>query len=158
MAILPSLILIFTINLMVHWATEYCKPIHTNLYLNAHSHHHPSNEQAVLFTLAHRARDLCDRESLHDGLEFLTATFKQNSYSDQQIQWAVSPLKRVAPAPEKPISVTIPPFVSMTFSHISQMLSRQNIKPVGLPPRKIPSFLWPVKDDMALKTQGVSSL
>jgi hypothetical protein len=42
----------------------YHKPIHTNLYLNAKSHHHPSNKQAVLSTLRHRARALCDEDSL----------------------------------------------------------------------------------------------
>jgi hypothetical protein len=32
------------------------------------------------------------------------------------------------------------------------MLPRQNIKIVDLPPRKIASFLCPVKDDVGLKT------
>jgi hypothetical protein len=35
---------------------------------------------------------------------------------------------------------------------------RHNIKSVGLPPKKIPSFLWPVKDDIGLKTTGVYSV
>jgi hypothetical protein len=38
------------------------------------------------------------------------------------------------------------------------MLSRHNIKSVGLPPRKIASFLRPVKDDLGLKTPGVYSI
>jgi hypothetical protein len=33
----------------------YRKPSQTNLYLNSNSHHHPSNKQAVLSTLVHRA-------------------------------------------------------------------------------------------------------
>ena len=49
----------------------YRKPTHTNLYLNPGSHHHPSNKQAILATLVHRARALCDNESLHGELEFL---------------------------------------------------------------------------------------
>jgi hypothetical protein len=36
----------------------YRKPTHTNLYHNAKTHHHPSNKQAVLSTLIHRARAL----------------------------------------------------------------------------------------------------
>jgi hypothetical protein len=60
----------------------YCKPTHTNLYLNSNSHHHPSNKQAVLSTLVHMARSLCDQESLHGELEFLRTTFRQNGYSD----------------------------------------------------------------------------
>jgi hypothetical protein len=42
----------------------YCKPTCTNLYLNAKSHHHPSNKQAVLFTLVNKARAVCDEDSL----------------------------------------------------------------------------------------------
>jgi hypothetical protein len=42
----------------------YRKPTHSNLYLNAKSHHHPSNKQAVLSTLIHRAKALCDEDSL----------------------------------------------------------------------------------------------
>jgi hypothetical protein len=38
------------------------------------------------------------------------------------------------------------------------MLSRHNIKSVGLLPRKIASFLPPVKDDLGLKTPGVYSI
>jgi hypothetical protein len=38
------------------------------------------------------------------------------------------------------------------------MLSRHNIKPVGLPLRKIASFLQPVKDDLGLKTPGAYSI
>jgi hypothetical protein len=57
---------------------------HTSpLDLNPGSHHHPSNKQAILATLVHRARALCDKESLHGELEFLKTTFKENGYSRQ---------------------------------------------------------------------------
>jgi hypothetical protein len=42
----------------------YHKSTHTNLYINAKSHHHPSNKQVVLCTLVNRARDVCDEHSL----------------------------------------------------------------------------------------------
>jgi predicted GIY-YIG superfamily endonuclease len=38
------------------------------------------------------------------------------------------------------------------------LLFRHNIKSVGQPPKKIPGFLWPVKDDLGLKTPGVYSV
>jgi hypothetical protein len=38
------------------------------------------------------------------------------------------------------------------------VLARHNIKSVGLPPRKISVFLWPVKDDLGLRTPGVYSI
>jgi hypothetical protein len=38
------------------------------------------------------------------------------------------------------------------------MLPRHNIKIVDLPPRKIASFLCPVKDDVGLKASSVCSI
>jgi len=57
------------------------KPTDTNLYLNPGSHHYPSNTQGVLSTLLHRTRALCDKESLHDEMDFLKTTFKENGFS-----------------------------------------------------------------------------
>jgi hypothetical protein len=56
----------------------YQKPTHINLYLNAKSHHHPSNKQAVLSTLIHTARALSDEDSLQAELVFLRDVFTQN--------------------------------------------------------------------------------
>jgi hypothetical protein len=63
----------------------YSKSTHTNLYLNAKSHHQPSNKQAVL-SAVHRARALCDEDGLQAELVFLTNVFKQNGYNNRQIQ------------------------------------------------------------------------
>jgi hypothetical protein len=98
---------------------------------------------------------LCDHESLHDELEFLKDTY---GYGDRQIGRALDPPKRAAITPEKLTSVALLPFVSMTFNHISRVLSRHNIKSVGLPPRKIANFLWPVKANLGLKTSGMYSI
>jgi hypothetical protein len=42
----------------------YRKPTHTNLYLHQSSHHHPANKHSVVSCLIHRAKALCDQESL----------------------------------------------------------------------------------------------
>jgi hypothetical protein len=63
----------------------YRKPTHTNLYLSAMSHHHPANKQAILSTLVHRARALCDQDSLPAELDFLKDIFRQNGYNNRQI-------------------------------------------------------------------------
>jgi hypothetical protein len=128
----------------------YRKFAQTNLYLNHNSHHHRSNKQAALSTLVHRARSLCDQDSLCGETEFLRTTFRQNGYSDRQIRRSLNPPARVAPPPKKTASVAFPPYVSTTFNQISRLLSRQDIKSVGLPSKKIPSFLRPVKDDLGL--------
>jgi hypothetical protein len=80
----------------------YCKPTHTNLYLNAKSHHHPSNKQAVLSPLLHRARALCDEDSLQAGLVFLRDVFKQNSYNNRQIRRALNRRPRVGQPDKNP--------------------------------------------------------
>jgi hypothetical protein len=45
--------------------TVYRKPAHTDLYLHAKSHHHPSQKHAVLTTLINRAKTTCDTKSLN---------------------------------------------------------------------------------------------
>jgi hypothetical protein len=116
------------------------KPTQTNLYLCANSHHHPSN-------------------LLHVG------TLGQSPVrSRKPRRWAGVPqghfqaerLRRLADLTGS--SVALLPFVNTTFNRISRMLSRHNIKSVGLPPKKIASFLRPVKDDLGLKTPRVNSI
>jgi hypothetical protein len=92
----------------------YRKPTHTNLYLNPNFHHHPSNIQAVLSTLVHRARSLCDQESLHGELDFLRTILRKSGYSDRQTRRALNPPLRVASTPEKPDSVAFVPYVGTT--------------------------------------------
>jgi hypothetical protein len=50
------------------------------------------------------------------------------------------------------------PFVGTAFDHLSKVLSKHNIKRVGLLPRKFSSFLQSIKDDLALKMPGVYSI
>ena len=64
----------------------YQKSTHTNLYLHQNSHHHPANKQSVLASLIHRAKALCDQDSLPQEPEFLTTVFKDNGYSPQHIR------------------------------------------------------------------------
>jgi hypothetical protein len=82
--------------------TVYCKPTHTNLYLNSNTLHHPSNKHAILSILVHRARALCDHDSFHAELVFLGDIFRQ-------ICRALNPLPRVAQCDKKPDSVAFLP-------------------------------------------------
>jgi hypothetical protein len=83
----------------------HCKPTHTNLYHNAKFHHHPSNKQAVLSILVHRARALCDEASLQAELVFLREVFKQNRCNDRQIHRALNRRPHLD-QPDKPNSVS----------------------------------------------------
>jgi hypothetical protein len=87
----------------------YCKPTHTNLYLNSNSHHHLSNKQVILSILVGKARSICDQEGLHSETEFYRTIFRQNSYSGWQIQWALNRSAKAASALVKPVSVTFLP-------------------------------------------------
>jgi hypothetical protein len=103
------------------------------------------------------ATALCDKESLHGELEFLETTFKENGYSRKQIQRALTPKVKTSKLKAKPTSVALLPYVQITYGRLSRKLAR-HIKSVGLPPRKISSFLRPVKDDLGLKTPSVYSI
>jgi hypothetical protein len=132
----------------------YHKATHTNLYLNAGSHHHPSSKQAVLSTLVTRARAVCCGDSLHVELVFLRDV-RQNGYNDQQIHRVLNHCPNISQPDNNPDSVTFLSYVQPIFNQISRVLSRHNIKSVGLPLEKVSSFLWPFKDNLGLRTAGV---
>jgi hypothetical protein len=127
----------------------------TNVHLNAKSHHHPSNKQAVLSTLIHRARALCGEFSLQAELVFLKDVFKENGYNDRQIHRALNRRPHLPQPDNEPHSVAFLPFVGTIFNLISRVLARHNIKSVGLPHMKLSSLLRPVKDHLGLRTPGV---
>jgi hypothetical protein len=89
---------------------------------------------------------------------FLSDIFRQNGYTERQIRRGLIPPPGVGQTNGKPDSVAFLPYVGSIFNHISRMLARHNIKSVGLPPRKISSFLRPVKDHLGLRTPGVYSI
>jgi hypothetical protein len=86
---------------------------------------------------------------------FLRDVFKQNGYSDRHINRVLNRHPNISKTDDNPDSVAFLPYVGTTFNRISKVLSRNNIKSVGLPPRKIHSFLRPVKDKLGLRTLGV---
>jgi hypothetical protein len=131
------------------------KPTHTNLYLHATSHHHPSNKQSVLSTLVHRARAICDEDSLQEELSLLKEVFKQNGFSERQINRTLNRLPRARQPDNKPESIAYLPYVGPTFNRINRVLARHNIKSVGLPQQKLSNLHRPVKDNLKLRTPGV---
>jgi len=139
----------------------YRKPTHNNLYLQHSSHHHPANKQSVLKYLTHRARTLCDQDSLQQELDFLTSVFKMNGYSPQQIDRAMEQTRPTSPATnkeDKPVSTAYLPYTQTTYGRLSRMLAKHNIKSVTLPHRKISSYLPPFKEAIGLRTPGIYSI
>jgi hypothetical protein len=132
----------------------YWKPTHINLYLHQSSHHHPANKHSVLSSLIHRVKTLCNQESLTPELTLLSNVFKQNGYSHQQIR-AIKPVTGAKKTEDKPTSTAYLPYTQTTYSRLSRMLAKYNIKSVALPPRKISSYMPPTKDTTGLRTQGI---
>jgi hypothetical protein len=122
---------------------------------NDRSHHHPLSKQAVPSTLVHRARALCDQNSRHAMSVFLKDIFRQKGYNDRQIHRVLNRRPNISQPQDNPYSVAFLPYVGTIFNRISRVLSRHNIKSVGLPPKKLSSFLRPVKDNLGLRTPGV---
>jgi len=133
----------------------YRKPTHTNLCLHQNFRHHPANKQSTLSSLIHRAKPLYDQDSLAQELEFLTIVFKENGYSHQQIRRATKMAIRTAKSKDKTTSTAYILYTQTTYGRLSRMLAEHNITSVALPPKKISSYLPPVKDALGLRAPGI---
>jgi len=68
----------------------------------------------------HRARALGDSDCLHDELEFLMTTSRENGYSLKEIQRALNLTIRTSKLKHKPTSVTLHPYVQTTYGWLSR--------------------------------------
>jgi hypothetical protein len=136
----------------------YRKPTHTNLYLQQNSHHNPANKQSVLTSLIYRAKTHCDQDSLPQELDFLTTVFKMNGYSQQQLRRAMEPTNPTAKNKDKATSTAYLPYTQTTYGRFSRMLVKHNITSVALSPKKIASYLPPVKEIVGLRTLVIYSI
>ena len=93
------------------------KATHTDLYLHASSHHHPSHKAGVLKTLAVRAHRICDDDHLNAELTHLHHIFRLNGYSHKQISKALVQARSFALSLSAPKPTPPPPpsFVSLPF-------------------------------------------
>ncbi|XP_046393594.1 uncharacterized protein LOC124161325 [Ischnura elegans] len=58
----------------------YRKLTHTDRYLNAASHHHPSQKASLVATLVNRAYNISDDNSLSTEIKHLTSALQKNGY------------------------------------------------------------------------------
>lgn len=84
MATFLSSLLTFAQDQMALCAVQATGNKHIRTCMSSRSHHHSSSKQAGFAAL-------CDRESVQDEFRFLKTTFRENGYSQKQIQCAVSP-------------------------------------------------------------------
>jgi hypothetical protein len=90
------------------------RPTQICTYINSPTTTQPTN--TVLSYLIHRARALCDQDSLSQQLDFLTITFKQNGYNDNQIQRAMKPAPHTPKPDEKPTTTAYFPYITNTWT------------------------------------------
>jgi hypothetical protein len=77
----------------------------------------------MLSTLIHRARALCDEDSLQDELLFLKDVFKVHGYNNRQIHTALNRRPHLPQPDNEPHSVAFLPFVGTVFNRISRVLA-----------------------------------
>jgi hypothetical protein len=109
----------------------------------------------VMPHLVHRARALCGEDSLQTVLVFLRDLFKQNGYNDRQIHGTLNRRPHLVQPGNEDNSFAFLPFVGTIFNRISRVLTRHNIKSMGLPHMKLSCLLCPVKGRLGLRTPGV---
>jgi hypothetical protein len=106
----------YTADEMAPWDT---KPTYTNHCLNARSHHHPANKQAVLSTLVHKSKAIMT-QTVYTSPEHLPLQWLCN----QQIIWALHPTKVViSPSTEDTNLAALLPFAGTTLNCINRVLS-----------------------------------
>jgi len=64
--------------------------------------------------------------------------------------WLILTPAESATTNDKPTSIVFIPYTQTTYGQLSRMLAKCSIKSVALPPRKIFSYLPPVKDALVL--------
>jgi hypothetical protein len=135
------------------------KKTHTDLYLNADSHYHPSQKRGVLTTLLHRARSIADEENLPKELDHLQKTFQENGFSRREVNQALRKApEELAPKrtlEEEPIAKACIPYVSTISGKLSRILGRHGIQTIHKPHKKLLHDLVKIKDPLGLKTPGV---
>jgi hypothetical protein len=86
---------------------------------------------------------------------FLRDVFRQNRYNDRQIYRVLNHCLDINQPYSNPDLAAFLPCVRTIFNRIGRVLSRYSIISLGLPPKKVSSFLQPVKHNFGLKTLGV---
>ncbi|XP_046400889.1 uncharacterized protein LOC124167135 [Ischnura elegans] len=112
----------------------YRKPTHTDHYLNAYSHYHPSQKASLVATLLHRAYKLSYAESLAKEKEHLMTTLERNGYNREmilkrttQVEKRNRTLEKEKQPNEKPETYATIPYVAGTSEKISRILKKKNI-------------------------------
>lgn len=127
----------------------YRKKTHTEQYLHASSHHHPTHKLGVLNVLAIRALRIFDKEHLEEEIEQLTKVFLKEGYKKHQ---AIRAIEKAYTGPNKNKNfdnikgkVNLP-YILGTTDKISSILKNNGILTTFKPLNTIRNCLKPVND------------
>ncbi|XP_046400855.1 uncharacterized protein LOC124167106 [Ischnura elegans] len=110
----------------------YRKATHTDRYLHASSHHHPTQKAALISTLVHRAYSISDQLSLPAEKRHLVTALASNGYHSDMVLKRTAKIERKlknktpSPKTEKPKAAgyaTIP-YVAGTSEKIARLLKQ----------------------------------
>jgi hypothetical protein len=139
--------------------TVYRKATHTNRYLRADSHHHPSQLSSVANTLAVRSLRLADQEHVNGEMKGLRDALAANGYSNYTISKAFNRKayrdEESTKEKEKPRATAYLPYVRGTTDRISRILKPHNISTIFSTDRKISSMLKSLKDVTHNEAHGI---
>lgn len=139
----------------------YRKPTHTDRYLHASSHHHPSQKLSVINSLVHRAFSVSQGPGLKQELNHVTNTLLENGYNKRDIQRVI--FRHSHPRPQiikedrpKPTRVAFLPYIQGVTDRIGKILRKNDIKSIFQSSGKISQMLPSPKDSLdTLSSKGV---
>lgn len=141
-------------DMMTLWVTRFTGNPLTLIFICIKCHFITLPTSMLLWQPWHTASALCGTKILDQELEFLKTTFIDSGYSYKQIRLAFELVNGTSRIGTKPNSVALIPCVQTMFGWLSRLLTSCNIRSIGLPPGKISTFLWPVKDDLIWRHLG----
>lgn len=139
----------------------YRKPTHTNRYLNALSHHHPSQKQSVINSLVHRAVTLSEPDSLPSELVKVTDALTNNGYNKRDIQRTITrflepdKIRQTKNTTTSSTTTAYLPYIKNVTDRISKILRKHDIRTSFNAHRKLSECLPSVKDSLPLQTKGI---
>jgi hypothetical protein len=124
------------------------KKTHTDSYLHAESHHHPSQKMGVLNTMAIRAARISDKEHLKEEIDHLTKVFKNIGYRDRDIKKEIDKKERRTRTQNDQTSniKAFLPYIRGVTDKIAKVLKRKEIMTSFKPLITIRQRMKSVKD------------
>ncbi|KAK5649280.1 hypothetical protein RI129_000309 [Pyrocoelia pectoralis] len=131
--------------------TVYRKPTHTDRYINAKSHHDPSQLKSVIKTLINRSQKLADADNIKEEMTNIREALIKNGFHHRDIQRTLKPSNKEDKDPADPaIAKAYLPYIKGMTDKISRILQKHKIDTTFTPYRKIHSILRNPKDKIAL--------